>query len=150
MAYTVGLMGIYVKIKLKNYLNQIFLCGQETQTIKKKNTQTSLSRLLILNSTGSLNTSFIPLVEPVQCWFLKHNFGGIYQKWKSNSSPECTDKGYFELFLVSIGWTGGCVLCLEGKHWKKIFSWLSILKCSYAGKCQGRCVSGLFCPHKYN
>lgn len=34
---------------------------------EKKNTQTSLSRLLILNSTCSLNTSFIPLVEPVQC-----------------------------------------------------------------------------------
>lgn len=29
-------MGIYVEIKLKNYLKLIFLSGQERETVKKK------------------------------------------------------------------------------------------------------------------
>lgn len=36
VTYTVGLMGIYVEIKLKNYLKLIFLSGQERETVKKK------------------------------------------------------------------------------------------------------------------
>lgn len=57
MTYTVGLMGIYVEIKLKNYL-KLIVHGQETKTTTTK-TLMSLSRFLILY------TSFIPLVELV-------------------------------------------------------------------------------------
>lgn len=37
MTYTVGLMGVYVEIKLKNYLKLIILCGQERNSQEKKN-----------------------------------------------------------------------------------------------------------------
>lgn len=57
MTYTVGLMGIYVEIKLKNYL-KLIVHWQETKTTTTK-TLMSLSRFLILY------TSFIPLVELV-------------------------------------------------------------------------------------
>lgn len=124
-------MGVYVEIKLKNYLKLIILCGQQRNSQEKINNNNKLVQASDFELQCSLNTVFYSFGGASACWYLKHNFGDVYQKQKSNSSPECTDGGYFDLFLVWIGWTGECVLSLEGKHWKKRFSWLSILKCCH-------------------